>query len=239
MLLANCSFAAYDIVLQASGGQTTLVNQSNASDETTGRLWAGLLYGSITKTLIVNTQGIALTSGSVDEVMADLSQEITRLMLAAAAGILVPIAPDTASFVNSRLISAYPFPPLALFLGLLFIYSAIVIALFVWCAFAGSPTLKVHVPGKSSRTVSLMQLVQMRITNPLCFVASVFDPLTSPALHLQRDPIDSTNVPLSLQTDTMKSFDESRATVRLHAGFAAQEDETPQFAIRQPLAKGG
>jgi hypothetical protein len=178
-----------------------------------------------------------LTSGTTEEVMADFSQEIARLTLAAASGILAPIAPESAGTVNSKLVSAYPFPPLALFLGLLAVYSATATALFLWCAFADSPTLRVDAPENKSRTVSLVQLVQMRIANPLSFVASVFDPSTSPALFLTQDPVDPANVPLSLQTDTKMLFNESRTTARLHVGFTSQEDAMPQFVMKQGSIK--
>ena len=235
LLLANCSFTAYDVDIQvSSGGQTALVAKSNASDETTGRLWPGLLYQIITNALIVNTQSIVLTSASGEEVMADLSQEIGRLALGTIAGILVPIAPQTVGFRNSRLVSAYPFAPLALFLGLLFVYSAIAIALFVWCASVSSSAVQIRGPGKKLRTVALTQLVHMRLTNPLSFVASVFDP----CLSLEKDSIDSSKAILSLQTDTQKLFDESDDTVRIRVGFAADE-KVPRFEIRQRRNKQG
>jgi hypothetical protein len=171
--------------------------------------------------------------------MADLSQEIARLTLATASGILVPVAPQSVANVNSRLVSAYPFPPLILFLVLLAVYSANVTALFLWCAIADSPTLRVDAPENGSRTVSLVQLVQMRITNPLSFVASVFDSSNPSALHLRQDPIDSGDVPLSLQTDTKKSFNESRTVLRLDVGFIAREDERLQFTMRRRSIKQG
>jgi len=238
LLLANCTFAAYDISIQVTSGQTTLITKANASDETTARLWPGILYQTILDALIANTKGVAMTSESKDEVMGDLSQKIARLTLATVAGILAPIPPEMAGVVNSRLVSAYPFPALALFLALLFIYSTIVIALFVWCAFTSSPTLPVHVPGKKPQQVCLLQLVQMRLTNPLSFVASVFDQ-SSAALHLQQDFNIPTNSLLSLQTETKNLFDESTDTARLHVSFSTGKNETPRFEIRQRLIQQG
>jgi hypothetical protein len=237
MLLANCSFATYDVVIQVSGAQTTLVNRFNANDETSGRLWVGLLYGFVMDLLVENTRGVALTSRTAEEVMADFSQEIARLTLASASGILAPIAPESAGIANSKLVSAYPFPPLVLFLGLLAVYSVIVTALFLWCAFADSPTLRVNARENGSHTVSLVQLVQMRITNPISFVSSVFDPFASPALYFQPDQVDSVIFPLSLQTDMKMLFNESRTTARLHVGFTSREDEMPQFVMGQGSIK--
>ena len=236
LLITNCSFAAYDIVIRvAPGTQTVLVSQVNASDETTARLWPGILYNSIRDALVVNTRGLALTSGSGQEVMADLSQEIARLTLAIAAATMAPIAPTEVGVVNSKFISAYPFPPLAVFLGLLFVYSVIVIALFLWCAFVSSPTLEVREPGKKPATVGLIQLVGMRLTNPLSFVATAFA-TSSSALFPKQDHIAPTDRLLSLQTDTEKLFIESANTPRLHTGFIAEydtENEVSRFEIKQ------
>jgi hypothetical protein len=75
----------------------------------------------------------------------------------------------------------------------------------------------------------LVQLTQMRITNPLCFVASVFG---SSVFDLRQDPIDSGDVPLSLGTDMKKSFNELNTVARLRVGFTVHEDERLQFTIR-------
>jgi hypothetical protein len=242
LLIANCTLAAYDIVIQvAPGTQAVLVSQANASDETTARLWPGILYNSIKDALVVNTRGLALTSGSGQEVMADLSQEIARLTLAIAAATMAPMAPTKAGVVDSKIISAYPFPPLAVFLGLLFIYSVILIVLSVWCAIVSSPTLEVRAPGKKPATVGLSQLVGMRLTNPLSFVATAFA-TSSSALYSEQNRDASTDRLLSLQTDTEELFDESANTPRLHTGFSAEydtENEVPRFEIKQsPIGHG-
>jgi hypothetical protein len=242
LLLANCTFTAYDIVIEVTpGAKTALVTKSNASDETTGRLWPGLLYRTILNDLIANTMGIAMTSTSAEEVMANLSQEIARLTLATVAGVLAPTAPEAAGFVNSRFVSAYPVEALALFLGLLFVYTIVVIVLFVWCASASSPAMEVRRPGEKTRTVSLMKLVQMRLTNPLSFVASVFNNPSSPtALHLHQDvTTDPADPLLSLETNVRKLFDESANTGRLFAGFSVEDNNVPIFEIRQrPTTRG-
>jgi hypothetical protein len=185
--------------------------------------------------------GIAMTSTSTEEVMANLSQEIARLTLATVAGVLAPTAPETAGFVSSRFVSAYPVDAVALFLGLLFVYSMVVITLFVWCACASSPAMDVRRSGKKAQTVSLMELVQMRLTNPLSFVASVFNKPSSPtALYLHQgvttDPADPL---LSLETDVRKLFDESANTSRLFAGFSLEDNNLPIFDIRlRPTRRG-
>jgi hypothetical protein len=172
--------------------------------------------------------------------MAALSQEIARLTLGYAGGVMQPIAPDKAGVVNSRLVAAYPLPALALFLTLLFAYSSITLALLIWCASVSSPVFEVGTSGEKLRTVSLTQLVQMRLTNPLSFVASTFDLPTSPS-HLVKEGVDSEGTPLSLQTDTEKLFDESSGTARLHVGLIApsnQRKNAPRFEIRQgPLTR--
>lgn len=234
LLVANCSFAAYDVVIHVNSGvDVSLVSRSNASDETTARLWPGILYNSIRDALVVNTRGLSLTSVSGQEVMADLSQEIARLTLAIAATTMTPIAPTQAGVISSKFISSYPFLPLAVFLGLLFTYSAIVIALFVWCVIISSPALEVSVPGKKSLTVGLVQLVHMRLTNPLSLVATIFATPSS-ALNLQQGHVPSTDVLLSLQTDTQKLFNELTNTQRLHASDVlgrALKPELPKLGL--------
>ena len=240
LLLANCTFAAYDIVIEVTpGAGTALVRKSNASDETTGRLWPGLLYRTILNGLIGNTLGIAMTSDSKEQVLANLSQEIARLTVATVAGILAPTVPDAAGIVSSRLVSAYPIAPLALFLVLLFAYSIVVIILFVWSASASSPAIEIRKAGKKSRTVSLMQLVQMRLTNPLSFVASVFNQPSSPTLHFQQNDTDPADLLLSLETDVQKLFAESANTDPLVAAFSAEDNHLPMFEIKRRSIRDG
>jgi hypothetical protein len=222
LLLANCTFAAYDIVIEVTPGVgTALVRKSNASDETTGRLWPGLLYHTILNGLIGNTLGIA------------------RLTVATVAGILAPTVPDAAGIVSSRLVSAYPIAPLALFLVLLFAYSIVVIILFVWSASASSPAIEIRKAGKKSCTVSLMQLVQMRLTNPLSFVASVFNQPSSPTLHFQQNDTDPADLLLSLETDVQKLFAELANTDPLVAAFSAEDNHLPMFEIKRRSIRDG
>lgn len=180
---ANCSFVAYDVVLEGvpstTGVQTTkLVSKSEASDETTGRLWAGVLYKTILNAIVVNTQALVLATDSGDAALADLSQEIARLTLASIGGFLMPIAPQSAGFQSSKLVSAYPIVPLITFLVLLFLYALLVIILFVWCLSASSTSVNIQsAGGEKPHTVALMQMLQQRLTNPSSLVAGFYNPV--------------------------------------------------------------
>lgn len=105
--------------------------------------------------------------------MVDFSQEIARLTLASIGGILAPTGCQYAALHQKQPVlytqNWYPFPPLALFLGLLFIYSVIVIALFVWCSFVSSPTFGIQATGEKLRTVSLAQLARSALYGSIRF----------------------------------------------------------------------
>lgn len=212
-VLANCSLGFYNVTLSYKDGSYSLVNEALSdtwlSDGLSGPTLVNL-YGS---RLLVNIEGVAmgLKSNTTDEVMALLRQELGRLALGSAAEITDQTIPTLSqSQTSQKLLGRYPMAPTIAMIAILYLYAfvGLVLGLVAMTVTARSPHIT---EPRTGATVSAIELAQLRLTQPLTLVASLF-----PSAD------DESRATRSATTTAVELFDErSGASVnRVRVGFS-------------------
>lgn len=206
-MLTNCTLSFYNVTLDYSNGNYSRVEEELTNTGLSDGLAGPTRLGHYATHLLSNVQGHAFSDNSTREVMAYLEQDLARLALASAAWITNLTTPTTMqATLSNAIVGRYPFWPVAIFIALLYSHAAL--ALFVFLATAlFTRTELVRVRGERG-AVSALELVQVRLTDPLAAVAARF-PQQRPALSIAA---------LSARTTAIDIFGERPGEERLRVG---------------------
>lgn len=210
-MLANCSLAFYNVTVSYSNGTYALLDEELCNTGLSDGFAGPTRLNHFSTTLISDISGHVFSDNTTDSVIAFLSQDFARLALGSAA-VITNLKADT--LTQSRLVQLiagrYPFWPVVLFTASLYAHAALALGIFVWTA-VGSRAYAVRVRGpvtgeddgtnRTETSVSALELVHLRLTDPLALVADML-----PAHAEERA------APLSTQADALDMFAEGRGT---------------------------
>jgi hypothetical protein len=129
-----------------------------------------------------------LTESSVDSTLAIIGQELSRLAIGGAAGVLkrTTEAVDDASKITQILVGRYPRTPVFVFVGLLYAYAALAIILFLSTVACSTDVISspsdddankektgAH-DTKPVRTYTALELAQRRLVDPATLIAEQY-----------------------------------------------------------------
>jgi hypothetical protein len=174
-LLANCTLGFYNVTVTYDRGQYTLID-SVLTDTWLSDGFAGpTFFGHYTMPLISNIEGIALKSGSLESTIALLRQEMARMALGSAAS----VAGSTVGTIDQRrteqrLLGRYPKIPALSLIGILYLYALVAIVFYVSAVFVD--TRASYVAECDEEAISVIEVAQIRLTQPDTVVAALLTP---------------------------------------------------------------
>ncbi|KAG8952512.1 hypothetical protein FRC04_004572 [Tulasnella sp. 424] len=174
-LYANCSLTFYDAFVKWIGDNRTLslLNTTVASQELASALWLPVVRQHATEQVAANIMYTARRRSKV-ETMAELSRNIAKLSLGAAAGFYEPAEASKVEDLFSVMVAIYPVAPVITLLVLLSTYGLLVLTLFL--SSCGLPDRSIILPPGADGyrgdelEPSMLTLAQRWLTNPLPLV---------------------------------------------------------------------
>ncbi|KAJ6502108.1 hypothetical protein C8R45DRAFT_1092003 [Mycena sanguinolenta] len=169
---ALCNMTFYNLTLRHQDGNYSVIGDPVLADSNFAAIMKGGLFSQAGNLqLLSNLQATMLAQPTVSNAVAALNQELGRLTLALFAGTLQPttVAAQHTS-QDSTLLGRYPFPPVIVYLLLLYAYALTAAGIYVLAARLRSTLFRA--PGY--KTTSAVQLAQLRLTDPLAFVAALY-----------------------------------------------------------------
>lgn len=184
-LYASCNLTFYNVTLRYDGTLGSkpwqLVPEETVQSE--GRfatvLAAPYSWQLVSERLMINVQGKIMQATSVQQAMATINQEISRLALGFTSGGFKFVPATNVEIITPTILGRYPLAPLLTFVILLFVYGLIAIVVF-FLSFS-TPSDVVIVPPQLKLTskpkdnhIPALTLAQMRLLTPLPLVSQVF-----------------------------------------------------------------
>ncbi|KAJ7715577.1 hypothetical protein DFH07DRAFT_362114 [Mycena maculata] len=169
---ASCDLTFYNLTLRYQDGNYSVAGEPVLADPAFANIMQGALVSHVGNLqLMSNLQAAVLAAQDEPSALAAMNQELSRLTLALFAGTLQP-APSTSlsTAQQSALFGRYPFAPVIVYLFLLYAYSFTAGGIYIWAARLRSPFFRA--PGR--KTTTALQLVHLRLTDPLALVASIY-----------------------------------------------------------------
>ncbi|KAF7363830.1 hypothetical protein MSAN_01041000 [Mycena sanguinolenta] len=169
---ALCNMTFYNVTLWHQDGNYSVMGDPVLADSNFAAIMQGGLFSQAGNLqLVSNLQATMLAQPNVSGAVAALNQELGRLTLALFAGTLQPTTAATQHISqDSMLLGRYPFPPVIVYLVLLYAYTFTAAGIYVWAARLRSTLFRA--PGY--KTTSAVQLAQLRLTDPLALVAALY-----------------------------------------------------------------
>jgi hypothetical protein len=219
IMLANCTVNYYNATLYYENGTYSLHESVLTDPGVSDGLAGPLRLGYSNAQLLANVQGIALTANTTDEVIGFLNQDLGRIAIGSAAWITnltLPTRNNTQ--LETHLLGRYRFAPAMLLIALLYAHAALALVIFFLTIF--TRTDSVRVPGQAT-SVSLLELVQLRLTSPLPMIADHF-----PTVHTDIDMAE-----LSASTSALDLFGEREGEARLRVGLTQGTEAECVFGV--------
>ncbi|TFK68968.1 hypothetical protein BDN72DRAFT_841168 [Pluteus cervinus] len=169
LAFAACQMEYFNLTIKHDiGGTYSVVNGTmEPSSKSFAAIMSGpLLMGMANERLQANLQARVVAIHNGTGTLAALNQELGRLSLALFAGSVITQPPVSLHVTNSSLISRYGALPVLTYASLLFLYSTIVLAIFVWASTIKSPVVKAG----DGKTTTSLKLAQSLLTDPLVLV---------------------------------------------------------------------
>lgn len=207
-MLANCSLSFYNVTVDYINGNYTLVDETLSNAGLADGLAGPTRVGNYNSRLVANIEGHAFSDNSTETVMAFLQQDLARLALGSAA-VITDLKSSTLSqsTQSTRIVGRYPFWPTVILLALLFLHAVLAVIVFALTALL-SRASRVRAPG-ATKSVSMLELTQLRLTSPLALVAALFPPVRPKASRAE----------LSTKTDVLNIFEEHPREQRVRVGL--------------------
>ena len=212
--LTQCTVTSYNVLLSNFNNTYAIANTSLTDFNTTSALSTGFIAWMASNYLLPQIQNIMGSEIQSKNFSSTLQTQLMLRSLALNAGILegVPVSASTKS--TPSIASRYPIAPVVTFLALLYIYGIVALGVVVWTCFLTTDTVVVQSDKGKKETYSILQMVQLRLTDPLAVVAewSTNDTKDGPAvLSVLRDSGDREGEGLedwrrTLETDTLDMF---------------------------------
>ncbi|KAK0213705.1 hypothetical protein IW262DRAFT_1411071 [Armillaria fumosa] len=119
---------------------------------------------------------------------------LSRNMSYAAMGVASPLferdVSTSGNYIDMRSASRYPFAPLAAVLAILYTYAFLALAITVSSVMLSSREVIVTKNGGKEHRITTIELVQLRLTNPLASIAERFSDPARPELLLESSAVD-------------------------------------------------
>ncbi|TFK69738.1 hypothetical protein BDN72DRAFT_589897 [Pluteus cervinus] len=165
---AACQVEYFNLTIEHDAGSFSVVDGSmeSSSRNFSAIRSAPLLMGMVSDQLSLNLQPRVIANSENSSALAALNQELGRLPLALFAGSLITQPPLSLSATRSSLVSRYQTGPVLLYTSLLFLYSIIVLAIFLWASTIKSPLVK----ARDGTTTTSLELARNMLTDPLTLV---------------------------------------------------------------------
>ncbi|KAJ7256482.1 hypothetical protein B0H12DRAFT_510963 [Mycena haematopus] len=169
---ALCNVTFYNVTLRHQDGNYSVIWDLVLADSNFTTIMQGGLLSQIGNLqLLSNLQATMLAQPNVSSAVAAMNQELGRLTLALFAGTLQPSTTAVPSISqNSALFGRYSLPPVIIYLFLLYAYALAAGGIYTWAARLRSSLF----PAPGYKTTSAVQLTQLRLTDPLALVATLY-----------------------------------------------------------------
>ncbi|KAG8982776.1 hypothetical protein FRB90_006560 [Tulasnella sp. 427] len=196
-LYATCDLAYYNATVQyhPSTDSWTLLNSTLTDPGLTSILWAPLIYQHATEQLTGALIGIAMKNNAKGQIMAALNQNLGRNALSQVSGALQPAPAREVYLMRPVVLGLYPATPLLLLIGLLYLYSALALAMFImaWTANYRAIVIPRELSGREEDSErSTLDLVQTYLTDPVPLLSESFPGWDGkdPQRSVANDPLD-------------------------------------------------
>ncbi|CCO37446.1 hypothetical protein BN14_11602 [Rhizoctonia solani AG-1 IB] len=230
-LFASCDIAVYNVTVKYNG-------------TVEGRKYWGLLNKTLSKPWIadvvlsahshnaaaehigVNIKSRAMRNGSDDDIEASLGQEVSRLALGMVAGMFDITEAHNVTNYQEIMVGCYKLAPLFTFVLLLMIYGFMALVVFFMAFNMRSGTIVVpHNPQatksanqKNTRTVSILELVQFRLSSPIPTIVQCFPRANNSVYETGPNHVDAQSVAKKVSTlfsETNPGSTESRVRLEI------------------------
>ncbi|KDQ52632.1 hypothetical protein JAAARDRAFT_61801 [Jaapia argillacea MUCL 33604] len=203
-MYAQCTLSFFQATIQRSVSTTSTDGYVISDEQPTDANFTALLVAPIvnqyvTLRLVSNIQAQAMADTNVASVEATLSQELGRLGIGMTGGMLMLANTLDQQVIHQTLVSRYPLAPALTFVLLLYVYALLTLWIVVWAVGVKSEVFEVEIPAGRRKNVLEVELVQLRLTNPMPIIAALFPP----------DDKDL-KAQLSVQTDVLGLFIEHK-----------------------------
>lgn len=196
-LYATCELAYYNATVKYHPltDSWDLLNSTLSSPDFTSILWAPLIYQHATEQITGSVIGIAMNSNAQDAVMAALNQNLGRNALSQVAGAFQPAPADEVYLMHPVVLGLYPATPLLILIGLLYLYSALALVIFIASCTANYRAIVIppEMTGRAEDSErSALDLVQTYLTDPIPILSEYFPACDGkdPQRSVTYDPLD-------------------------------------------------
>ncbi|KAJ7137735.1 hypothetical protein C8R44DRAFT_868114 [Mycena epipterygia] len=210
---ASCDLMFYNLTIRYQDGNYSTVGAPVLATPSFANLMQGALISQLGNLqLASNLQATMLAAQNESSALAAMNQELGRLSLALFAGALQPIttAAEGAAQASARF-GRYPLAPVVVYLFLLYAYAFAAGGIYLWAARLRAPLFR----APERKTTSAVQLAQLRLTDPLALVATIYP--SYPDSPAPEDPRDL--------------FLEDETTSRLEIGTNDGVNAQPVFGV--------
>ncbi|KAF8600937.1 hypothetical protein BDV93DRAFT_608342 [Ceratobasidium sp. AG-I] len=184
-LYASCSLTIYNVTLRYDGTLGSkpwqLVPEETVQSEErfATALAAPYSWQLVTDRLMTNVQGRVMQATSVQQAMATINQEISRLSIGFVSGGFEFVPAADVQIITPTILGRYPLAPLLTFVALLFLYGLIALVIFFLSLSTSSDVIlippQLHpIANPKDNQIPALTLTQMRLLTPLPVVAQFF-----------------------------------------------------------------
>lgn len=240
--LTQCTVTSYDVYLSYFNDTYSIVNSSLTDFNTTSALSTGFITWMASTYLLPQIQGVMVSEMQSNTFSSELQTQLMLRSLALNTGILEGIPVNSSVKSTSRIASRYPIVPVAMFLALLYTYAIVALVVIAWTCFFASDSVVVY-SEKKKKAYSTLQMVQLRLTDPLAAVAEWFSNVNeNPNSQLEWRDMgdlggnDSEEWKRTMETDALNLFDpDEQASVAPQ--ISRDTSGNIQFSLRKRYAK--
>ncbi|KAG8877607.1 hypothetical protein FRB98_006617 [Tulasnella sp. 332] len=240
--IGSCNISVYDVQLSFSNNAYALVNRTLADQDTTvamfGPFVSDYFYESLLSGLIVHLKPVVSDDSSSTTFPAAVAGQISQMGLAYSSAMFESLGAQDGTLTQSYIASRYPLAPLGLLwasAALYVLYSSLLLARAVVAKGDEVVTSGTTDEGKTTtKTISALELAQVRLINPIALVADRFNESDAHAAQRIGDAEHSEDMAsLSVKTDPLDMFADGGEKRRLGVGFSSAIDGTEQSAQRR------
>ncbi|CUA70725.1 hypothetical protein RSOLAG22IIIB_09052 [Rhizoctonia solani] len=222
-LYARCDLTVYNVTLSYNGSAEgerywSLATKTLSDPRFADAVLSAYGWNLISDQAAQNVKSRAMSADPVDQVMAALNQEISRLALGMVSGLFDLTPATNVQAFSPTILGRYPLGPLLVFVALLLIYGIITLAIFGTSLTIRSGVVIVPQTLRASRsmkknqekdkTILTLELVQLRLTSPIPAFLQFFEQSRSSHPPGPEDPdvrsVSESIVGLFNETDTSK-----------------------------------
>lgn len=240
--LTQCTVTSYNVLLSNFNNTYAIVNSSLTDFNTTSALSTGFIAWMASTYLLPQIQNVMESEIQSTNFSSELQTQLMLRSLALNTGILEGIPVNASTKSTSSVASRYPIAPVATFVALLYTYGILALGVIAWTCFFAADSVVMY-SKKRKNTYSMLQMVQLRLTDPLAAVAEWFsnnvneNPSSQLVLRDSRDQEgkDSEDWRRTLETDALNMFDpDDQGSVAPQISTAASGNI--QFSLRKRYA---